>query len=80
MKKIAILSITFYQVFLSTILKSIVGTNKFCRFEESCSAYTKRVIREEGFAKGLMLGLARLAKCQPFYSPAEALAKEGKAK
>ena len=67
MKKIAILSITFYQVFLSTILKSIVGTNKFCRFEESCSAYTKRAIRQEGLIRSLYMGLVRLAKCQPFY-------------
>lgn len=74
MKKLAISSITAYQIFLSAILKSIIGTNRFCRFEETCSAYTKRVIRQEGFAKGLILGLGRLAKCQPFY-PAPLLSK-----
>lgn len=79
MKKLAITSITVYQIFISTILKSIIGTNRFCRFEETCSAYAKRVITEKGLLKGFWLSLVRLAKCQPFYSPAEALAKEGKA-
>ncbi len=69
MKQIAILAITIYQVFLSTLLKSILGTNKFCRFEESCSSYTKRMIEERGVIKGAWFGISRLAKCQPFYSP-----------
>ena len=66
MKQLAISGITIYQIFISTILKVLLGTNKFCRFEESCSSYTKRAIKEEGLAKGLSLGLIRLAKCQPY--------------
>ncbi|MBI2621244.1 MAG: membrane protein insertion efficiency factor YidD [Candidatus Levybacteria bacterium] len=62
-------SITFYQVFISVALKSILGTAKFCRFEESCSSYAKRMILEKGLIKGMWLGILRLSACQPFYSP-----------
>lgn len=65
--KTSIAVINFYQMTLSPILKIMLGTNKFCRFDESCSDFTKRSIQERGFIKGTGLGLIRLAKCQPFY-------------
>lgn len=68
-KKIAITLIDIYQIFISTILKSILGTSKFCRFDETCSSYAKRAITENGILKGVGMSLIRLAKCQPFYSP-----------
>lgn len=68
-KKIAITIINIYQIFISTILKSILSTSRFCRFDETCSEFTKRAITEHGFIKGTGMGLVRLAKCQPFYSP-----------
>ena len=67
MKKIGIFTISFYQSFISTALKSILGINRFCRFEETCSSYTKRVIQEKGLIRGSAMGLARILKCQPFY-------------
>lgn len=67
-KKIAILTINSYQAVVSPILKNILGTNKFCRFEETCSEFTKRSIEEKGILKGSQIGLVRLLKCQPFYS------------
>ncbi len=70
-KKAAITLIDIYQVFITTILKSILGTNRFCRFNETCSAYTKRAIMENGIMKGVGLGLIRLLKCQPFYNPSK---------
>lgn len=68
-KKTAITIINIYQIFISTILKGFLGTSKFCRFDETCSQYTKRAIIENGIIKGIGKGLVRLAKCQPFYSP-----------
>ncbi|MBP9716411.1 MAG: membrane protein insertion efficiency factor YidD [Candidatus Levybacteria bacterium] len=68
-KKSAITLIDIYQIFISTVLKSILGTNRFCRFDETCSQYTKRAIIENGILKGVGLGLARISKCQPFYNP-----------
>lgn len=70
-KKATITLIDIYQVFISTILKSILGTNRFCRFDETCSQYTKRAIMEKGIMKGAGLGLIRLLKCQPFYNPSK---------
>ncbi len=67
-KKIALFTINSYQAVASSILKNILGTNKFCRFEETCSEFTKRNIIEKGLLKGLWMGLVRLLKCQPFYS------------
>ncbi len=68
-KKAAITLIDIYQIFISTVLKSILGTNRFCRFDETCSQYTKRAIIENGILKGVGLGLVRISKCQPFYNP-----------
>ncbi len=76
-KKAAITLIDIYQIFISTVLKSILGTSRFCRFDETCSQYTKRAIIENGILKGVGSGIVRLLKCQPFYSPFEAKAKEG---
>lgn len=64
--KISIASISFYQIMLSPILKSILGSAKFCRFEETCSEFTKRSIKEKGILKGFGLGLIRLSKCHPY--------------
>jgi uncharacterized protein len=65
--KIAINFISFYQIVLSTILKNILGVNRFCRFEETCSAYAKRAINEKGVIEGLILGFVRILKCQPLF-------------
>ncbi len=70
-KKATITLIDIYQIFISTILKSILGTNRLCRFDETCSQYTKRAIMENGIMKGVGLGLIRLLKCQPFYNPSK---------
>ncbi|MEK9176073.1 MAG: membrane protein insertion efficiency factor YidD [Patescibacteria group bacterium] len=67
MKKISITIISIYQVFFSTLFKILLGNSKFCRFEETCSDYTKRAIKEKGFVKGIYLGLIRILKCQPYY-------------
>lgn len=67
MKNFALFSINFYQVFLSTIIKSISGSPSVCRFDETCSEYTKRMVNEKGALKGFSLGFARLLKCQPLY-------------
>ncbi len=66
MKKIAAALISTYQIFISSIIVLIAGGN-VCRFEETCSQYSKRVILEKGVLKGTILTFARLLKCQPFY-------------
>lgn len=38
-----------------------------CRFIPTCSQYMYEAIQIHGFFKGIMLGIKRLLKCQPFY-------------
>lgn len=68
MKKLSIFAITIYQAFIVIPLKSILGVNNCCRFEETCSNYAKRVFKEQGVVKGGYLSAIRLLKCQPFYT------------
>jgi len=37
-----------------------------CRFEPSCSEYMIGALRLHGPAKGVLLGLWRIARCRPF--------------
>ena len=60
-KKIFILPIRFYQKFISPLL----GTR--CRFYPSCSEYMVQAIQVHGVIKGLILGCARILRCNPFF-------------
>lgn len=64
----AVYLISFYQAFISPSLKMILGINSSCRFDETCSAYTKRMITEKGAIRGTGLGAKRLLSCQPLTS------------
>ncbi len=68
MRHIAVKIISFYQIFISTAIINILGPGFGCRFEETCSRYTKRMILEKGVIQGSALGFARILKCQPFSS------------
>ena len=37
-----------------------------CRFEPTCSEYTKQAVEKYGAFKGSWLGLKRILRCQPF--------------
>ena len=67
-KQLAVSFIDIYQIVFSTFLKNLLGSAKFCRFEETCSAFTKRSIEQQGLFKGSYVGLIRILKCQPFYN------------
>lgn len=67
-KAISISAIHFYQIFISSLLKNLLGVSAMCRFDETCSQYTKRTISEKGALAGISLGFVRILKCQPLTS------------
>jgi putative membrane protein insertion efficiency factor len=60
LKKIAVILIQIYQ-------KLVFFKPRTCRFEPTCSEYTKLAILEWGFFKGCWLGIIRISKCHPFH-------------
>jgi putative membrane protein insertion efficiency factor len=59
MKKIILILINKYQKYIST------NRPQKCKYYPSCSNYTSLAVEEFG-AKGLLMGLWRLMRCNPF--------------
>lgn len=60
MKKFLIILIVFYQKHISPML------GKNCKFEPTCSEYTKQAIDKYGVIKGSIKGFFRILRCNPF--------------
>ncbi len=60
LKKLFILPIRIYQIFLSPML------GPTCRFQPTCSHYMIGAIQEWGIIRGVWLGLKRIGKCHPW--------------
>jgi hypothetical protein len=52
--------IKIYQIFFSPLF------GKNCRFNPTCSNYTKLSIKKFGIIKGFYLSIKRLVKCNPW--------------
>lgn len=63
MKKIVIKLIVFYQKHVSLWLTS---KHIHCKFYPTCSDYTKQAIEKYGALKGMILGMGRIIRCNPF--------------
>lgn len=61
MRRLLLALLTLYKRFLSPLLP------RACRFAPTCSEYAWLAISKHGAAVGVMLALARLARCQPFH-------------
>ena len=59
-RKIAVIPIRIYQLFLSPVLPNS------CRFLPTCSAYAYEAIMTHGILRGSWLALRRLARCHPW--------------
>ncbi len=59
-KKALIHAINIYRNYLS------VYKLRCCRFYPSCSEYAVEAIGKKGAAKGLLLSLFRIIRCNPF--------------
>ena len=60
MKIILIKLINFYKNQISPF----IGFH--CKYEPTCSEYTKQAIEKYGTLKGLILGFKRILRCNPF--------------
>jgi putative membrane protein insertion efficiency factor len=61
MKDLALVLIGLYQQTISQVIPSS------CRFTPTCSQYTYEAVSRFGFAKGVWLGMRRLARCHPLH-------------
>lgn len=59
-KTISVFLIKIYQKFLSPLL----GNN--CRYTPTCSQYAIEAIQKHGVIKGMLLGVWRILRCNPF--------------
>ncbi len=62
MKKLILILIKLYKKFLSPIN---FGT-RICKYNPSCSDYTYEAVEKYGVIKGLLKGLYRIIRCNPF--------------
>jgi len=53
--------IVVYQRLLSPLL------GPACRYEPSCSEYTRQAIEKYGIMRGAWLGVKRIARCHPLH-------------
>ena len=63
MKNLLIWIITKYQKHISLWLES---KNIHCKFYPTCSEYTKQAIQKYGAGKGIIKGIGRILRCNPF--------------
>ena len=63
MKKLLIRLIEMYQKHISKWLES---KNINCKFYPTCSEYTKQAIQKYGATKGIIIGIWRIIRCNPF--------------
>lgn len=66
MKRLLINILEFYQTYLSFDrgVLAIFAPGGACRYEVSCSEYTKQKIRELGVVRGTWLGIKRIWSCR----------------
>ena len=63
MKKICVGLINWYQKHISLWLDS---KNIKCKYYPTCSEYTKQAIEKYGAFKGILMGVWRILRCNPF--------------
>ena len=60
MKYLVLELLGIYKVMVSPFLPPA------CRFEPTCSEYTRQAVEKYGALKGTWMGVKRILRCQPF--------------
>ncbi len=60
------LFVRIYKLTISPALVWLGGPGSGCRFEPTCSQYLLDAVEMHGAARGIWLGLRRIARCQPW--------------
>jgi putative membrane protein insertion efficiency factor len=60
MQRLILALLSGYKSWISPLLPSA------CRFHPTCSEYMMQAIQKYGVARGVWLGLRRLARCHPW--------------
>ncbi len=58
--------IDFYQQIIDPRIKAKKHVKRICKYHPTCSEYSKQAIKKHGTAKGLVLAVWRLLRCNPF--------------
>ena len=61
MRRIVVFPLKLYR----TLVSPYVPTT--CRFYPSCSTYMIEAIEKKGIVRGVLYGLVRILKCNPFH-------------
>lgn len=63
MKRVSNFLIDFYKKHISLFFES---KGIHCKYEPTCSEYTRQAINKYGFFKGTFIGFKRILRCNPF--------------
>lgn len=61
MRFIVVSLVKFYRLLVSPYVPTT------CRFYPSCSAYMLEAVEKKGIVKGMVAGVLRILKCNPFH-------------
>ena len=62
MRKLIVALLRLYKLTVSPMLPSA------CRYYPSCSEYMRQAVGKYGAARGVWMGIKRLARCHPFHA------------
>ncbi|MGJ8638651.1 MAG: membrane protein insertion efficiency factor YidD [Opitutaceae bacterium] len=56
-----------YQIFLSPVKYLLFGASCGCRFQPTCSCYSRTAYLKHGFLRGTLLSIRRILRCHPWH-------------